>query len=97
MLASMETEQCQPFHLMQGPPRAPLDKLLDVIKPSAKPPPVVSVDIPSGMSSRVRCHAAKLKLWTFAMSRVDNDVGHSVQGGMWSRAMSMVMASSRTC
>jgi NAD(P)H-hydrate epimerase len=32
----------------KGPPRAPLDKLLDVIKPAAKPPPVVSVDIPSG-------------------------------------------------
>ena len=33
---------------MQGPPRPPLDKCLAAILPGAKPPPVVSVDIPSG-------------------------------------------------
>lgn len=32
----------------KGPPRAPLDKLLDLMKPSSQPPAVVSVDIPSG-------------------------------------------------
>lgn len=32
----------------KGPPRAPLDKLLQAVRPAAKPPPVVSVDIPSG-------------------------------------------------
>lgn len=31
---------------VKGPPRAPLDKLLDVIMPSSQPPPLVSVDIP---------------------------------------------------
>jgi len=42
------------FHIrrnfvVQGAPRAPLDKLLGVIKPRGSPPPVVSVDIPSGV------------------------------------------------
>lgn len=35
--------------VVQGAPREPLDKLLDVIKPPGSPPPVVSVDIPSGV------------------------------------------------
>ncbi|KAF8072363.1 PPOX1 [Scenedesmus sp. PABB004] len=32
----------------RGPPRAPFDALLQMLAPAAAPPPVVSVDIPSG-------------------------------------------------
>ena len=32
----------------QGQPRAPFDQLLTALLPAAAPPPVVSVDIPSG-------------------------------------------------
>jgi NAD(P)H-hydrate epimerase len=32
----------------RGPPRPPLDSLIDALRPSARPPPIVAVDIPSG-------------------------------------------------
>jgi NAD(P)H-hydrate epimerase len=35
------------FH---GEPRAPFDQLLEILKPYNSPPPIVSIDIPSGWS-----------------------------------------------
>jgi hypothetical protein len=77
-----------------GAPRPPFDTLLAALGPSAQPPVIVSVDIPSG-----GCCCSSLLASPCITSCMPTEPAASMppQAGTWSRATPAAQASGQTC